>query len=524
MQKKSESFDCLVLETPVVLRVPELMVCKITDFLRYEDKSITYEWLKYKKIQEQDNLWVSCSNPGRARHWFVVKNGREALDFKVSQLNAERFKSLLFRDEKGYWTFSGLASKLSKLLEIPIVREYELPEFGLVPWAHKPPFEPRWYQTKAVELLVPDDRTRGHGAIQHATGMGKSLTIALLLKKMGLPAVIMVPTLSIGEQLFKNLTDWFGKDKVGRMYDGKKHPEKMFVVAVSASLVRVKEGTKEYKALREKKVLVCDESHLVPAQSLAKVALELLKDLPYRFFLSGTQIRNDGLDLLLDGIIGDVLMDLSVRDGIEQGFLAPLRFFQWNITSDSKFDSDDAIKMNRHHLHANKKVNKHAVMLAKYGVAKGRRVLILIEEIDQFIKLMDAGLLDGLRVAFAHGGLVEPEHKNKIPAAFHKSCPTELVEKFDAGEYDVLVGTSCIQTGTDIKSVDCIINCVGLTSEIQVRQGVAGRGTRLFEGKVDCMVHDYNVFNIKKLEKHAKIRRKILNDIYGPVTIKEAIV
>lgn len=499
----------LILESPTKLLIPTNLAGIVEPALKYEQKSITYEYLRWKRVLTQPS------------HWWFRSHSREELELKVAQLNKDRFKSLLFKDGQGFWTYSGLASKLSSLLNIPVVRKFDLPEFGLVGWDNKP-FDPRWYQTKAVDLMAPEDGSRNHGAIQVATGLGKSLIIAMLLKRVGLPAVICVPTLSIGYQLLKDLTHWFGRAKVGQYFDGKKKPDKMFVVAVSASLVRVKEDSGEYQALSKKQVMICDESHLTPAESLCKVSLGLLKNVPFRFFLSGTQLRNDGLDLLLEGIIGDVLMNMSVKDGIEQGFLAPLKFCQWNIRSDNPLDCDDAIKMNRVHLHHNPRVNKHAVKLAKYAVSKGRKVVILIEEIDQFVLLTKEGLLDGLRVAFCHGGGLSEDQKKAIPAIYHKSDALKLVEAYDNGDYDVLVGTSCVQTGTDIKTVTCMISLVGLTSEIQIRQGVIGRCTRKPPGKDDCLIHDYCITGVDKLEKHAKIRRKVFDSTYGTCQVLDA--
>jgi superfamily II DNA or RNA helicase len=508
----------LTIDTPTTVRIPTEVVGIAKEHLKYEQKSVTHEWLRWKRIQDQPT------------HWWYRSHTKEELELKVSELNEERHKSLLLKDEHGYYTYSGLASKLSSILNIPVVRTFQPPEFSIVGWENNPfnpkdgrdPIEARWYQTKSVELLSPDDYSRNQGAIEAGTGLGKSLIIAMLLKKIGLPAIIVTPTISICDQLHKNLTDWFGSDKVGIFNGKKKKPQKMFVVAVAASLTKVKENSKEFKALTSKQVLICDESHLLPAETLAKVTFGLLKGIYYRYFFSGTQIRNDGLGLLLEGIIGDVVLEMTVKQGIDQGFLSPLKFFQWNIKSDNPLDCDDSIKMNRVHLHANPKVNKHAVKLAKYAVSKGRKVLILIEEIDQFIRLMKEGLLDGLRVAFAHGGLVEPDHKKAIPVIFHKSDALDIVDRFDKGEYDVLVGTSCIQTGTDIKSVSCIISLVGLTSEIQIRQGVIGRGTRLFPGKVDCTISDYCVENVEKLAKHAKKRRKIFDSVYSKTIVLEA--
>lgn len=505
------NMESLVLTSPTILRIPEKFATQAKDALGYEDKKVTYEWLRLFRILEQDNAWISSGQRGY-RHWWFNSRSREELELAVSRLNAERYKSLLFKDEQGYFTYSGLASTLSKLLNIPVERRFDPPEFGLVGWENKP-FDPRPYQTKSLDLLVPEDYSRNHGAIQVGTGLGKSLIIAMVLKRIGLPAVIVVPKVNIAEQLTKSLEEWFGRRLVGTFYSGKKKPDKMFVVAVAASLINVEEGTKDYKSLSGKKVLICDESHMVPAESLAKVALGLFSDVPYRYFFSGTQIRGDGLELLLEGIIGDIVFEMTVKQGIEEGYLSPLKFFQWNITSDADLDCEDGIKMNRTHLHYNKKVNRHAVKLAKYAVSKGRRVLILIDEIEQFVLLAKAGLLD-LRVAFAHGPL-NTEQKKILPVAFHKSEPLKLVEKYDAGEYDVLVGTSCVQTGTDIKSASCIINLFGLSSEIQIRQGVIGRGTRLHLTKTDCVINDYNVQNIDKLAKHAKIRKRIFNETYG---------
>jgi superfamily II DNA or RNA helicase len=156
--------------------------------------------------------------------------------------------------------------------------------------------------------------------------------------------------------------------------------------------------------------------------------------------------------------------------------------------------------------------------LAKHAISKGRRVLILVAEVEQFKYLMKAGVLE-LGVGFAHGGGLKKEQKEELPKQFHKSDPMQLVEDFDNGKFPVLVGTSCISIGTNLKSPSCTINLVGLTSEIQVRQGVIGRGTRLFPGKIDNIINDYFITNNEKLLTHAKKRIKIYNSVYGKVTM-----
>jgi superfamily II DNA or RNA helicase len=120
-----------------------------------------------------------------------------------------------------------------------------------------------------------------------------------------------------------------------------------------------------------------------------------------------------------------------------------------------------------------------------------------------------------LRVLFAHGGLSK-ENRDDVPEAFWKSDPMECVAAFDRGEVPVLVGSSCIGMGTDVKSADFIVDLVGLASEVRVRQSV-GRGTRLFPGKTSCIVNDYCVENVDVLRNQARKRAAIFDDIYGPV-------
>jgi DNA or RNA helicases of superfamily II len=274
------------------------------------------------------------------------------------------------------------------------------------------------------------------------------------------------------------------------------------------------EGEEATNLLRNKSVLIGDESHLLPAESLRQVVLGLLGNIPYRFFLSGTQIRNDGADILLQGITGPIQLKMSVKEGVDQGFLSRPRFFQWLVKSDSDFHTDDTLKMNRRHLHDNRNVYLHAANLINRAVLeKNRRVLVLIDEIGQFKQLLQAGMNQDVR--FAHGG-VTAANKKDVPKADWKSDPMKFVSEFDSGHFPVLVGTSCIGMGTDIKSVDFIVDLMGLASETRVRQSV-GRGTRLFPGKVDCIYNDYCVENIDTLRNQARKRAKIFDEIYSPV-------
>jgi superfamily II DNA or RNA helicase len=511
----------LTLETPVKLRLPRewsegQVYRQIVNLLGYENLSATHQWKTWKK---------ALANP---RHWFVLKYGREALQAKVAELDKERFKSILFKDDKGLWTYSGMAPELLNRYGGKLQYNFVKPRYGLIPWAKMPEHELRPFQQAALDLLAPEEvdimecrvghGLMGHGAVEIGTGLGKSLIAVHLLKRIGLPGIIVAPTLSIAEQLLKDLTDAFGTGRVGQYFGGKKH-NKFFTVAVSKSLMNLGPNDKDVELLKEKKVLIGDESHLLPAACLQKVVLDLLGSVPYRAFLSATQLRSDGLQLLLRGITGPIQLKMSVAEGIDQGFLSPLKFFQYRITSNSNFSCDDVIKTNRVHLHQNDNVYRHAAgLINKAVLEKNRRVLVLVDTVDQYGRLINGGMTADSR--FAHGPL-SSDNRDTVPESQWKLKPVDLVREFDLGKFPVLVGTGAISIGTDIRSADFLINLVGLSSEVETRQGI-GRGTRLFLGKKDTIVIDYDVKNNSVTHRHAQRRREIYNEIYGECKVLDA--
>jgi type I site-specific restriction endonuclease len=123
-------------------------------------------------------------------------------------------------------------------------------------------------------------------------------------------------------------------------------------------------------------------------------------------------------------------------------------------------------------------------------------------------------------VKFAHGPL--GENKAKVPKEYQEVDNGALVEGFNNCEFPILVGTSAVSTGTDIRSVKTMVYLKGGKSEIEVRQGV-GRCTRLDPtvSKTACVIYDFDVENISVLHKHALVRQKIFEDIYPEVEILE---
>lgn len=478
----------LHVENPIRMRIEDGDAQRLQLALQYHDQRVDYELNKFKH-----------------NRWYADKYGLEAYQEKLAALKSERTKSLYMTDERGVWTYTGLAEHITKSLGYsPVSTDVTYPEAQPLPW-NRDPLKPYPYQQVIIEKML----AARHCAVEVATGLGKTLCILYILRSLGLKSVVMAPSISIAGQIVNLLTHGLGKKYVGMYGNGRHDSDKLITVATAQSLAKIEKSSAPWKELSASSVFVADESHLCPASTLSKVCFGLMASAPYRFFFSGTQMRNDGLDLLLDAITGPVVYRMSVADGVAAGYLANLNFTMLKVDSDLGYFSRDANEMTRAHLYYNDSVNRKVadtinrlVGLCKY------QVLVLVEELEQFAKLLPM-----LRheAAFAHSGT----GADVLPLEYQKSDPDKLVARFNDGKLPILVGTSCISTGTDIKANQATVYLRGGRSEIEVMQGAVGRSTRLcpLVGKKNCHVIDVDVSNVETLHRHALARRKIYEQV-----------
>jgi superfamily II DNA or RNA helicase len=464
---------------------------ELKESLSYKDKKAQFDMVRFKNSK-----------------WERAKYTPEEFNDKLTELKSQVKKSILFQDDRGFYTYSGLAQYLSSKTGSPIVNRVVYPDPKVIPWEKKPIHEPYPFQLTSEEELL---KVR-HGGVEIGTGLGKTLIILNILRRLGLKTIVMTPLTNLSEALYDDLVRALGKKYVGRFYDGKKESGKLIVVANGQSLTRVTPGTEHYEILRSSKVFVADESHSCPATTMESVCSGVAALAPYRFFFSATQTRGDGKTLTLDGITGPIVYKMTVREGVEKGYLAKPAFRVVRMKSKSEYEHPDAMVMNRVHLLYNQDVVEKVGKLVNLAANVGMPTLVLIEEVEQF-----ARLLPYLRhkVGFAHGTLTKDNSK-EIPPEYLKSEVKELVAKFNDGKLPVLVGTSCVAIGTDIRPCKMLIYWQGMTSEIQVKQAV-GRGTRKPPGKTGVTVVDFDIENVDTLHRHAEVRKDIYRELYPDV-------
>jgi superfamily II DNA or RNA helicase len=471
------------MESPTFAKVVEISdaeLTKLQKLLTYIDKSVDFQIKNIKKSR-----------------WMIGKFGEQRVAEMIEELNAQRKKCLLVEDKNGLHFLSGLLPMVMR--EIPsvdVVRNFELPEFRLIPWSKTPPFEMAPHQRLAVERMIANP----HCHIESATGSGKSFVVMNLCKQTGLPTIISTPSASIARQMYDECAMLFGKNKVGLIGDGKRELGKHILVAVGKSLAMV-EDPEEIEQFKKYQVFISDESHFMAADTFSKYAEGLLSHCPYRWFVSATPERNDGRDLYLEGLIGPQVMSYPIQQAIADGFLAKLNFMVFDVESHAGYSGDNNIKLNQEHFYKNNKIIHMIADLVNHAVGvEGIPTLVLVDE-------------------YAQEEYLRPHLKVNYEFASGQADTSKIVKEFNSGAIKCIIGTAAVSVGTNIKPVRLTINFQGNKAGTKIKQAVIGRSTRLDSrtGKTECNIVDFRVTNIPQLKRHADIRIGYYDEI-SPVT------
>jgi superfamily II DNA or RNA helicase len=464
--------------------------------LTYSDTSIVFNLQKLKK-----NRWLKENKP-------LTYNQR------IKELEEKQSTCMLGFDveKQKPWFHPGSIPYLQeKNFNFDIQCNINYPEPRKIAWRKVLPFDLYGYQDGSVESLIEIK----HGNVELCTGAGKTAIILTLARELGLRTVIVTPSKSIFLEMLKKFEHHFGKSNVGAYGAGKKKIGKRFTVCVSKSLTMIKEGTPEYEFFSTADVLISDESHLNAAETLETTFHGLLKDVPYRFFLSGTQVRGDGKDKLLESIIGKNVYSLSTKEAVEGGYICPVKFLIFETTSKDTKNYNDPLKSKRKQFLYNQNIADIAAKIANSAWNQAEEsTLILVEELEQISMLVDR-----LNVPF--GYVHSASKKDAAKFGLETRKVDEAVEAFNRGEVKVLIGTSCIATGTNIYCTHNTVNWVGGSSEVRTKQGAVGRSVRILENseykdlhkaKPYSKIYDFKVSNIPLMEKHLQKRIKMYKE------------
>jgi superfamily II DNA or RNA helicase len=381
-----------------------------------------------------------------------------------------------------------------------------------IPWAKPLPFQLYDYQKESVEKLIEVK----HGSVSLATGTGKSAILLSICRETGFRCAIVAPSKAIFNELVEKFELHLGRGNVGKFGDGKKKIGKRITICIGDSLCNLKPDSEEWKFFNGLEMIAIDESHVWASETLENVCHNVFSEVPYRFFLSATQIRNDGGTKLLESIIGQTVHSLTTKEAVEMGIICKhdYKIVQME-SSNPNFTEDDPLTIKRELFLRSKDIANFSAKLANALASRGEQTLILVEELNQI-----AMLVSKLKVPF--GYCHSESNKERLASlGLEKTDSSEQIEKFNKNEIKVLIGTATIHVGCNIFPMTNTINWVGGSSEVKTRQAGIGRSIRLPQAnpyaskcgpKEKVTVWDFDILGNYVLERHLQERIRCYMD------------
>lgn len=357
-------------------------------------------------------------------------------------------------------------------------------EIKQIPIAMKPGLESRPFQEESC--LISDDRPRGIFVI--GTGGGKSITACMLVARRKLRTLFVTPDKGLCIQtlaVFRHWLDVEVSDKV--------KSDAPVVVTNIHQIAKCEE-----KDLARFQMLIIDEFHHAAALNYLRLNM-LAANCYYRYGLTGTLVRPDGRDMVMLGVLSNILLTKTTSDLINDGYLVPpnIHFKRWKLKGQSKLNYRDAYEMITTNWEFNSMVAK---LIRERSHGDGLQTLVLVRRIE-------------------HGMLLHQllgEHARFVSGSDSIEEREEVKKNFANKKIRCMIATNIFGEGQDIPSIDCLVNVRLQESEIQTKQGV-GRALRLAQGaksfaesvklgKSKAEIIDFMIEGNKHLRRHSESR------------------
>jgi intein/homing endonuclease len=348
-------------------------------------------------------------------------------------------------------------------------------------------------------LYLMGDFTVSHncnwrGIINLATGLGKTKTATVLIKKLKRKTLVVCPSKSIAYQFYNELVECFGKIKVGFIGDGKYKPSEV-TIGIAAS---VSNRINDIKTLNLG-VIIFDETHHTPANTFYAIA-DGLGTVGRIYGLTATAYRSDGKDIFIHAACGDILVERGVAWGVANGWLSQPYFIVRSVKTKGYDFKNDKLKAYRAHVLNSKEMSDRIISDAKAFLAAGKIALILVDQIEHGDMISSA-----LSIPFANG---------------RDKGSEKLVNELNEGKIRGLVATDgLVGEGVDTRSVEVLLLANFTASKSAVLQAV-GRGLRKTETKSVCIILDYIPEASTILARHARQRISYYKEITNNVKVQ----
>jgi len=348
--------------------------------------------------------------------------------------------------------------------------------------ALKLPHEVRDYQKEAFRYSIQKNRC----LLISPTASGKSLIIYLMLIFNLLrlkdtkqdKILIIVPTTSLVEQLFKDFKDYgYNSERnVHKIYQGhEKETNKRVIISTWQSVYNMPK-----KWFSDFGMIIGDEAHLFKAKSLTTI-MNKCQNAHWRFGTTGTLDGTKTHRLVLEGCFGPVTKVITTKELMEDGKVAEL-----DITCLLLNHSDEdkqAMKKMKYQDEVDWLVRDQwrNNFISKLVRDREGNTLVLFQFVEKhgnvLFEMIKEKAGPNRPVYFVYGG-TDTEQRENIRS---------LTEKADNAIIIASYGT--FSTGINIRNLHNVVFASPSKSRIRNLQSI-GRGLRLGDNKVACNLYD----------------------------------
>jgi len=366
--------------------------------------------------------------------------------------------------------------------------------------------EPRDYQLAMVEAAVNNRK----GIIRACTGSGKTLAAALITAKFNKPTIIYVIGLDLLQQFHTTFTEVL-KQPIGFIGNGVCDIQNINIASIwtigKALDIKFKMFEEEeaeekedfnvlnkiklQQLLKNTEIHIFDECHSVSCDTVKEIYKAID---PIRIYgMSGTPYRDDGSDLLINGMLGEQIINVSASELIERKLLAQPIIKFVNVPA-LPVHSRTYAEVYNEYVVDNEARNYLILKETQNLISKGYQVLVLFKQIRHGKLLHKLFKDNGIHCDILHGA-----HKLE-----HRE---EIKQQLADGKLNVIVASTVFDIGVDIPTLSGLVLAGSGKSSVKALQRI-GRVIRGSAGKTFSAIVDF-VDNVRFLKNHSQARYKI---------------
>jgi superfamily II DNA or RNA helicase len=366
---------------------------------------------------------------------------------------------------------------------------------------------PRYYQENIVQAAISQNK----GIVRAVTSSGKTLTTALITAHLNKPTIIYV----IGLDLLQQFHDLYSKlfdEKIGFIGNGVCDIQRINIASIwtISSALKIKtplviddeideeiapnqqQAINIVKMLKASRLHIFDESHIVATDTIKYIFNAINPEHIYGF--SGTPFREDNSTLLINGILGEQIINVSASELIKGGYIVPpiikfVRVPKIHMGNGATYQS-----IYKEYITENSTRNQMIVQNTIELLEKGYQVLVSFRYLTHGKILQE--LFDEADISYEY-----------LAGADSLETRNEAKERLMSGKSNLVLASSIFDIGVDIPSLSGLVLAGPNSSELRTRQRL-GRILRKFEGKKRAAVVDF-YDDVKYLKNHSKKRAGI---------------